>query len=99
MCVRVHSAGTSLNKKLIGFTPWGADELGPEHTLTPYTAKQLGLWNDFPDLDTVPARNPPAGSSRGATVAGLLVVAAIACAWLGGGGAWMADVTADGTEL
>lgn len=39
-------------RKLIGLEQWTDAELGAEHIISAFTAKQLGLWNDFPELDS-----------------------------------------------
>ena len=46
------ATSTQLARKLIGLEQWSDDELGAEHIISVLTAKQLQLWNDFPELDS-----------------------------------------------
>lgn len=46
------ATSTQLARKLIGLEQWSDDELGAEHIISALTAKQLALWNDFPELDS-----------------------------------------------
>lgn len=54
-------------RKLIGLEQWSDDDLGAEHSISALTAKQLGLWNDFPELDSdadLPATQSASWCSR-----------------------------------
>jgi hypothetical protein len=56
------ATATQLARKLIGLEQWSDDELGAEHIITTLTAKQLALWNDFPELDShaeLPTQSSP----------------------------------------
>ena len=45
------ATATAEARKLIGLDQWAPGELGAEHIISPLSAKQLGLWNDYPELD------------------------------------------------
>jgi hypothetical protein len=45
------ATATKLKRNLIGLEPWAAAEQGAEHIVSALSAKQLGLWNDFPEMD------------------------------------------------
>lgn len=46
------ATSTQEARKLIGLEQWPKGELGEEHIISALTAKQLGLWNDFPELNS-----------------------------------------------
>jgi hypothetical protein len=59
------ATATPLTRKLIGLEAWAETEQRVEHTISALSAKQLGLWNDFPELDPADAAIPFAGAAAG----------------------------------
>ena len=75
---------TSEARKLAGLEPWEPAELGPEHTMSTLTIRQIGLWDDYPELG--PTTKPSMGGNafrrcwgrpRGFTVAVVVLAAAV----------------------
>eukprot|EP01052_Picozoa_sp_SAG31_P028679 SAG31_NODE_2789_length_5089_cov_4.516433_1_plen_400_part_00 len=78
---------TAEARKLIGLELWAPTEAGPDHTMSAMTFKQLGLWDDHPELAPSPPPHPATcqrgvGRSELWASSALAVVATIIGLWL-----------------